>query len=142
MEKQVINGFLIPFAHPTPIDQHHILLSQVVYREDLTKGSRPNEESHPRRGFGTPNALPRKRAAHFRNNLIVEGSHLKLPLPIRNPPNLVIPTNQVKGIKKTIKRSQLFHFLIIQRTNKTDIPLTRTTYKIRLVRNRSFLVTS
>jgi hypothetical protein len=106
----MINGFLIPFAHLTPIDQHHVLLSQVVYRENLAKGSRPNEESYPRRGFRTPNALLRKRAASFRDNLIVEGSHLKLPLSTRTPPNLVIPTVQVKGIKKTIKRSQLFYF--------------------------------
>ena len=48
MKKQMINGFLIPFAHPTPIDQHHIFLPQIVQHENLAKGSRPNEESHPR----------------------------------------------------------------------------------------------
>ena len=99
MGKQMINGFLIPFAHPTPIDQHHVLLSQVVYREYLAKGSQPNEECHPRRGFSKSNTLPRKRAASCRNNLLVEGSHLKLPLSTWNPPNLVNPTIQVKGIK-------------------------------------------
>jgi hypothetical protein len=46
MEKQIINGFLIPLAHPTPVNHHHILLPQIILRENLAMGSRPNEESH------------------------------------------------------------------------------------------------
>jgi hypothetical protein len=135
MEKQMINGFLIPLAHPTPVNHHHILLSQIVLHKNFAKGGRPNKESHSRRGFSAPYALPRKRASSFRNNLVVKRSHLKLSFSVRNPPNLVTPTNQVKGVKKTIKRSQLFHFPIIQGTDKTNIPLTRTTHQIRIVRN-------
>jgi hypothetical protein len=140
MKKQMINGFLIPLAHPTPIDQHHIFLPQIVQRENLAQGSRPNEESHPQRGFSTPNALPRKGEVNIRNKNIIERSHLKLPLPIRNPPNFVNPATQIIRVKEIIERSQIFHFPIIQRTKKVNIPLTRSTQRIKIISNRSLLV--
>ena len=112
MEKQMINGFFIPFAHPTPVNHHHILLSQIILRKNLAKGGRPNEESHSRQGFSAPYTLPRKWASSFRNNLIVKRSHLKLSFFVRIPSDLVTPTNQIERVKKTIKRSQLFNFPI------------------------------
>jgi hypothetical protein len=95
MKKQMINGFLIPVAHLTPIDQHHTFLPQIVQYGNLAKGNQPNEKSHPQRGFSTPNALPRKGEANIRNKNIIERSHLKLPLPMRNPPNFVNPATQI-----------------------------------------------
>ena len=127
MKKQVINEFLILFAHLTPIDQHYIFLPQIIQSNNLTKGSRPNKESYHWRGFSTPNTLSRKGEAFFRNKNIIEISHHILSLPIRNPPNLVNPTTQIMRVKEAIERNHIIHFPIIQRTKETNISLMRST---------------
>jgi ABC-type sugar transport system ATPase subunit len=66
MKKQVINRFLFLLAHPTSIDQHNISPLQVVQGKNSAKSSRPHKKRHSRRGFSTPNALPREREADRR----------------------------------------------------------------------------
>jgi hypothetical protein len=105
MKKQMINRPIILFARPTPINQNHVSLPQIVQSENLAKSGQPNEESHPRRNFSMPYALLRKGSANIQNKNVVEGTHLKLPLLIQNPPNFVSLATQLIGVKETIERS-------------------------------------
>ena len=136
----MINRFLILLAHPTSIDQNHIFLPQVVQCENLTKSRRPNKESHPRRSFSTPNALLRKGKVNIRNENIIKRSHLKLPLPIQNPPDFVNPATQTIRVQEAIKGSQIFHFPIVQRTHETNVPLLRSTQQVKIIHSGSLLV--
>ena len=142
MKKQMINRFLLLFAHPTSIDQHHIFLPQIVQGKNFAKSSRPHKKRRPRKGFSTPNTLPRKMETDRQSKNSIEGSHLKLSPPIRNPLNFVSPITQIIRIQEAIERCQIIYFPIIQRSHKTNIPLMRTTHRIKIIRDGSLLVAS
>jgi hypothetical protein len=91
MEKKVIHGLPIHFAHATSIDHNDTLLSEIVQGEDLPLRCRPSKESHFQGNLGPPNTFSQKMNSLFARKSLIERSNIKFSFVRRRPPELIFP---------------------------------------------------